>query len=127
MMKHNVPPSNYTLTSVIKACGQRRDLGVRRVVHCHVLVSGYGIDVFVQATLVSFYAKVGDLLVARKVFDEMPDKSVVVWNEMILGYEQNGFAEEAVGLFSEMRSLGVAFDSFTLVSVLSACAQRPLS
>lgn len=78
---------------------------------------------FVQAGLVSFYAKCGQLSVARKVFDGMPERTVVAWNSMISGYEQYGYADEAVGLFCRMRDLGVQFDSATFVSVLSACSQ----
>ncbi|KAH7841709.1 hypothetical protein Vadar_033278 [Vaccinium darrowii] len=94
-----------------------------RAVHCHTLVRGYGLDSFVQAVLVAFYAKCGDLRRARKVFDEMNDRTVVAWNSMISGYEQNGFSEEAIGLFHRMRDSGVEFDLATLVSVLAACAQ----
>ncbi|KAK2976428.1 hypothetical protein RJ640_001821 [Escallonia rubra] len=53
----------------------------------------------------------------------MPERTVVAWNSMISGYEQNGFAEEAIGLFNTMRDFGIEFDSATFVSVLSACSQ----
>ncbi|KAJ0559971.1 putative tetratricopeptide-like helical domain superfamily, DYW domain-containing protein [Helianthus annuus] len=115
--------SNHTLTAVIKACGNLSALGIGKIVHCHVLVGGYELDLFVQAALVSFYAKCGELGVARKVFDEMPQRSLVAWNAMISGYEQNGLAQEAIGLFECMRDLGVEFDLVTMVSVLSACSQ----
>ncbi|CAK9181809.1 unnamed protein product [Ilex paraguariensis] len=123
MLVSNISPSNYVFTAVIKSCAELSVKKLGRAVHCHVLVNGYGSDVFAQAALVSFYAKCGDLIVARRLFDEMPDRTVVAWNSMISGYEQNGLAEEAIGLFSQMRNLGVGFDSATFVSVLSACAQ----
>ncbi|XP_057511980.1 pentatricopeptide repeat-containing protein At2g33760-like [Actinidia eriantha] len=116
-------PSNYIFTAVIKSCAQLSALRIGRIVHCHALVRGYGLDSFVGAALVSFYAKCGDLGIVRKVFDEMPERTVVAWNSIISGYEQNGFAEEAIGLFREMQELGVDFDLATLVSVLSACLQ----
>lgn len=115
--------SSHAFTAVIKACAELPSLKLGRVVHCHVLVCGFGWNKFVQAALVSFYAKCVDLGVAREVFDRMLERTVVAWNSMISGYEQNGFAEEAVKLFYEMHDLGVEFDSTTLVSVLSACAQ----
>lgn len=108
---------------MIKSCGELSASRVGRAVHCHTLVRGYGLDSFVQAALVAFYAKCGDLRRARKVFDEMNDRTVVAWNSMISGYEQNGFSEEAIGLFHWMRDSGVEFDLATLVSVLAACAQ----
>ncbi|KAI3694296.1 hypothetical protein L1987_77260 [Smallanthus sonchifolius] len=115
--------SNHALTAVIKACANRSALGIGKNVHCHVLVCGYGSDLFVQAALVSFYSKCNELGVARKVFDEMPQRTLVAWNSMISGYEQNGLAEEGIRLFSSMRDSGIEFDSVTMVSVLSACSQ----
>ncbi|XP_057498337.1 pentatricopeptide repeat-containing protein At2g33760-like [Actinidia eriantha] len=123
MLVPRLQPSNYIFTAVIKSCAELSALRIGRIVHCHALVRGYGLDSFIEAALVSFYAKCGDLGIARKVFDEIPERTVVAWNSMIAGYEQNGFAEEAIGLFRQMRELGVGFDLATLVSVLSACSQ----
>lgn len=122
MLARSIFPTNYTYTSVIKACTQLQDPKSGKVVHCHVLTNGFRLDEYVQAALVSFYAKIGEVRLARNVFDEMPQRSIVAWNSMISGYEQNGFAEEAIMLFCEMRELCFQCDSATLVSVLSACA-----
>ncbi|XP_057949793.1 pentatricopeptide repeat-containing protein At2g33760 [Malania oleifera] len=123
MVLAGISKSNYTFTSVIKACADSTALRCGRAIHTHVLASGYGLDSFVQAALVTFYAKSDDLVSARKVFDRMPKRTVVAWNSMISGYEQNGFAREAVGLFKGMQKLGAEPDSATFVSVLSACSQ----
>ncbi|XP_011043375.1 PREDICTED: pentatricopeptide repeat-containing protein At2g33760-like [Populus euphratica] len=122
MLLCNVSPSNYTFTSVIKSCADLSALKHGRVVHGHVLVHGFGLDVYVQAALVALYGKCGDLINARKVFDKIRERSIVAWNSMISGYEQNGFAKEAIGLFDRMKETGVEPDSATFVSVLSACA-----
>ncbi|KAI4371064.1 hypothetical protein MLD38_019338 [Melastoma candidum] len=124
MLLSNVHPSSYTFTSVIKACGNSSDSKVGRVVHGQVLTNGYGLDPYVQASLVSFYGKIGEVKFARKLFDGMPDKSVVAWNSMICGYEQNGRAKEAIDVFLMMREArDVNPDSTTFVGVLSACAE----
>ncbi|KAK6932568.1 Pentatricopeptide repeat [Dillenia turbinata] len=123
MLLSNIPPSNYTFSSVIKACANLVDFRLGRIVHSHVLVCGYGLDLYVHAALVSFYAKCGDLDMARKVFDIVPERSIIAWNAMISGYEQMGFATKAIGLFDLMRESGVKPDSATFVSVLSACSQ----
>lgn len=123
MVHCNVDCSNHALTAVIKACASLSNLGTGKNVHCHVVVCGYELDLFVQAALVSFYAKCNELRVARNVFDKMPERTLVAWNSMISGYEQNGLAEEAIGLFYCMRDSGVEFDLVTMASVLSACSQ----
>ncbi|RYR65643.1 hypothetical protein Ahy_A03g011571 [Arachis hypogaea] len=123
MLLSHVLPSTYTFTSVVKACADLSALRLGRVVHSHVLACGYGSDSFVQAAIVAFYSKCGALGVARRVFDEMPQRSVVAWNSMISGYEQNGAANEALVMFRKMRECGVDPDSATFVGVLSACSQ----
>lgn len=122
-MLANISPSNYTFSAVVKSSTSLLNFNVGKTVHCHVLICGYGLDSYVQAALLSFYAKSGHLGIARKVFDKMPEKTVVAWNSMISGYEQNGFGKEAIGLFHLMQDSGVKPDSTTFVSLLSACAQ----
>ena len=61
-----------------------------------------GSNSFVQAALVAFYSKSSNLGVVRLVFDKMPQRSLVAWNSMISGYEQNGLAKEAITLFNQM-------------------------
>lgn len=118
-----IPPSNYTFTSVVKACADVSALRLGKCVHSLALVNGFGLDSFVQASLVSLYAKCGQLRNARKVFDKMPQRNVIAWNAMISGCEQNGSAKEGVELFHLMVESGVEPDSASFVSVLSACAQ----
>ncbi|CAN1189462.1 Pentatricopeptide repeat-containing protein At2g33760 [Linum perenne] len=123
MLLCNIPPSNYTFTSVIKSCTSLSSSNNGRIVHGHVLVHGYGIDVYVQSALVAFYCKVGKMSDAAKVFEKMPERGVVAWNSLISGYEQLGLAKEAIELFGKMRNAGIAPDTTTCVVVLAACAQ----
>ena len=76
-----------------------------------------------QTALVVLYSKCGQLPVARKLFDAIRDRSVVAWNAMISGYEQNGLAERAIEVYKEMQMAGEAPDSATFVATLSACAK----
>ena len=69
------------------------------------------------------YASCGEVGVARRVFDGMPEKGVVTWNAMFAGYFKSGDWEEVVKLFRGMLDLGVGFDEVTLISVLTACGR----
>ena len=71
--------------------------------HSAIIKSGYNHDTFLQTGLVDFYAKVGDLKYARKVFDEMSQKDIVSCNVMISVLGKNGFVEDARGLFEWRR------------------------
>ncbi|KAL1200858.1 Pentatricopeptide repeat-containing protein [Cardamine amara subsp. amara] len=65
-------------------------LRIGKRVHCHAVVSGFGLDTYVQAAFVMFYSKCGDMGAARQVFDRMPEKSIVAWNSLVSGFEKMG-------------------------------------
>lgn len=61
---------------------------------------------------------------ARKVFDGMPERSMVSWNTMIGSLAKSGDEREALGLFSRMHRESRRFSEFTVSSVLCACAGK---
>ncbi|KAM7474247.1 hypothetical protein LguiB_021490 [Lonicera macranthoides] len=54
----------------------------------------------------------------------MPEKKAVLWNAMLSGYAQNGFAEEAVELFNEMMNASVQTDKTFWAAVISSCSSH---
>ncbi|OVA13928.1 Pentatricopeptide repeat [Macleaya cordata] len=59
-------------------------------------------DVFVWTTMVSVYVRNGDLMSARKLFDEMPERNIASWNTLMSGYAKLGKVESAAKLFDQM-------------------------
>uniref|UniRef100_A0A0D9XXH5 DYW domain-containing protein n=1 Tax=Leersia perrieri TaxID=77586 RepID=A0A0D9XXH5_9ORYZ len=118
-----LPFSSFAFTAVAKACADLSALRAGMAVHAHSVLLGFGSDRFVQTAMVVMYSKCGQLPVARKMFDGIRERSVVAWNAMISGYEQNGLAERAIEVYREMQVARVVPDSATFVATLSACAQ----
>lgn len=114
-------PDNYTYPIVIKACTDLNLCKLGIVVHGRTLVTGYDMDSFVQNCLIAMYMNFGEVNAARKVFDEMWERSVVSWNTMISGYFKNGYAKQALAVFDWMVNSGVEPDCASVVSVLPAC------
>ncbi|XP_027349168.1 pentatricopeptide repeat-containing protein At3g12770 [Abrus precatorius] len=115
-----VHPDGFTFPYILKACTELLDFGLSCLVHGQIIRYGFGSDVFVQNGLVALYAKCGHIGVARVVFDELYDRTVVSWTSIISGYAQNGEAMEALRLFKQMRNTDVKPDWIALVSVLRA-------
>lgn len=113
--------ADVVLSLALKACVRSADFRYGRRLHCDVVKAG-GADGFVMNSLVDMYAKSEDLENARKVFDRVPERNVVSWTSMLSGSIQNGFAEEGLVLFNEMRKDNVHPSEYTMVSVLAACA-----
>lgn len=104
---------------MIKGCARLNALHEGKQVHGLALKIGFGSDKFVQSSLVSMYAKWGDMGVARQVFDRMTDQDLVAWNSLIDGYARNGDVEVALKLFDEMPSR----DSFTWTALVDGLSK----
>ncbi|GAV65004.1 PPR domain-containing protein/PPR_2 domain-containing protein [Cephalotus follicularis] len=118
-------PDNFTVTCVLKAVsGVLCDCRLAKEVHGYVLRCGFDADMFVVNGLVKCYSTCDDIVMARRVFDKMPERDIVSWNSMIAGYSQGGFYEECKGFYREMVSCSrLRPDGVTVVSVLQACGQ----
>ncbi|CAK9160715.1 unnamed protein product [Ilex paraguariensis] len=116
-------PDDYTYPSVLKACSglNRVDRGV--MIHSHVVKSGFLSDVVVGSSIVGMYAKCNKFRSATQLFDEMPERDVACWNNVISCYYQSGQCEKALELFEKMNGDGFEPDSVTFTTVISACAR----
>ncbi|CAN8325201.1 unnamed protein product [Cochlearia groenlandica] len=73
--------------------------------------------------MISGYAALGLLNEAKEMFDSTPVRDVVTWNAMVSAYAHVGCFKEVLDVFNEMLGSSTGEpDGFTLVNVLSACA-----
>ncbi|KAJ0700824.1 putative tetratricopeptide-like helical domain superfamily [Helianthus annuus] len=79
-------------------------------------------DVISWTAMLSGFLNIGKLDLARELFDEMPVRDSVSWTAMIDGYVKQNRFKEALMLFKNMQDAKVEPDEFTMVSVLTACA-----
>ncbi|KAL5727413.1 hypothetical protein ACHQM5_000616 [Ranunculus cassubicifolius] len=109
-------PNWVTVLVLIPACDQS--------VHALVMKSGFDSAAEIQAAVLNMYVKVGDVVKAYNLFDQMLEKNLVAWTVMVSGYSQNGYGNEALWLFSQMLdTTDLKVDVLLAVSVLQACAQ----
>ncbi|KAK1385979.1 pentatricopeptide repeat-containing protein [Heracleum sosnowskyi] len=118
-----VDPDTHTYPFLLKAIGKLMDVRECEKVHCVVVRNGYEKLVFVQNALVHVYGACGYAESAYKVFEEMPERNLVTWNSVINGFAVNSRPNETLTLFREMGVEGVEPDGFTMVSLLTACAE----
>ncbi|KAH0450082.1 hypothetical protein IEQ34_020774 [Dendrobium chrysotoxum] len=117
-----VGPLVYSLTYLLKSCGDRSDLKRGKEVHSQLISNGFGSNIQAMTSVVNMYCKCRLVEDARKMFDRMPEKDLVSWNALLAGYAQNGLAKEALELVVRMQECGQRPDSITIVSALPACA-----
>ncbi|XP_052187663.1 pentatricopeptide repeat-containing protein At2g13600-like [Diospyros lotus] len=73
--------------------------------------------------LITEHGKLGQLDIARNLFDEMSQRTVVSWNTMISGYSKWGRLHEALTLVSMMHCNSVRLNETTFSTVLSVCSR----
>ncbi|KAF5181863.1 Pentatricopeptide repeat-containing protein [Thalictrum thalictroides] len=66
------------------------------------------VDIVSWTSLVTGYSNSRNIDVARKYFDEMPQRNTVSWNAMVAGYARSGQIMKARELFDEMPAKDVA-------------------
>ncbi|XP_022727285.1 pentatricopeptide repeat-containing protein At1g59720, chloroplastic/mitochondrial-like [Durio zibethinus] len=114
-------PDKHTFPFVLKGCAYLFALSEGKQVHAHALKHGFGTDIYVNNSLIHFYASCGCLDLAEKLFVKMSERSLVSWNVLIEGFVQFGKFDNGLNLFREMLNTFDP-DEYTLQSVISACA-----
>ncbi|EXB40433.1 hypothetical protein L484_013736 [Morus notabilis] len=113
-----------TLTSILRACTGLALLELGRQVHVHVLK--FDQDLILNNALLDMYCKCGSFEDANIVFTKMVEKDVISWSTMIAGLAQNGFSQEALKLFENMKVSGSKPNNITILGVLFACSHAGL-
>ncbi|WJX89555.1 hypothetical protein P8452_71542 [Trifolium repens] len=98
MLTNCVQPNAFTFSSLLNGT----TLQTTKSIHCHVVKFCLGSDTYVATGLVDGYARGGDFVSAEKLFDEMPEKSLVSFTTMLTCYAKHGKLREAQMLFNEM-------------------------
>lgn len=93
-----------------------------KTIHTHVLKLGFDGYHVVQTALVDSYSKCSELAIARHLFDEMSERTVVSWTAMISGYAKVGLVGESMLLFEEMPER----DAPSWNAVIAGCTQNGL-
>ncbi|KAE9614659.1 putative tetratricopeptide-like helical domain, DYW domain-containing protein [Lupinus albus] len=92
--------------------------------HLLIYKTGFINDVFLCNTLINIYIRIGNLVSAHNLFDQMPQKNPVSWACLISGYTQNGMPDEACNLFKGLVCAGLFPTHYAIGSALRACQDR---
>ncbi|KAF6164365.1 hypothetical protein GIB67_037522 [Kingdonia uniflora] len=126
MKREGFPPNQSTFPCVFTAAANIANLGMGKTFHASALKVLENFDVYVGNSLISFYAKCGNMEDGLTVFERLWERNIVSWNAIICGYAQNGRAKEALYYFERMQDSGLKPNSVTLLSVLLACTHTGL-
>ncbi|XP_072978380.1 pentatricopeptide repeat-containing protein At1g06140, mitochondrial-like [Typha angustifolia] len=117
----NLTPDDVTMLALISACQNIGSLDLGDRIFSYIQRSGLERNTVLCNSVIDMYAKFGCIDKARHIFNEMPERDVVSWTSIIVGYANNGEGRKALDLFHQMRAIGIKPNHITFVGVLSAC------
>ncbi|KAL4560476.1 hypothetical protein LXL04_032628 [Taraxacum kok-saghyz] len=117
-----VKPNEFTFSTNFKACGFIRVPENGMQIHGWCCKTGFEWFPVVGNSMIDMYSKCGRIDAASKVFDKVPERSLITWNAMIAGYAVGHNGDKSLDLFKKMQIQGKLPDEFTFTSTLKACA-----
>jgi pentatricopeptide repeat protein len=121
MQLGGVKPDSVSLLNLVPAVSSLADIDSCRPIHGYVVRRDFRSAV--SNGLIDMYSKCGDVIAARRVFDQMWGRDDVSWKTMMAGYVFNGFFLEVLKLFDRMKVEILKIDKLSAVSVLLASAE----
>ncbi|ONK68240.1 uncharacterized protein A4U43_C05F9150 [Asparagus officinalis] len=118
----NVGPNRITFSTMLILSSARCSPAFGRQVHCQIIKYGFQSHMFVGSPLVDMYSKASLIDDAKKVFDGIEEKNVVVHNTMLTGFLRCGMVEDSRRLFEEMRER----DSISWTTMVTGLTQNGL-
>ncbi|KAI9089007.1 hypothetical protein K1719_029286 [Acacia pycnantha] len=103
MLSQSIQPNAFTFSSVLRGCS----LKSCRALHSQVIKFSFDSDLYVTTGLLDAYARGGDVMCAKQLFDVMPEKSLVSLTAMLTCFAKHGQIQEARLLFEEMEEKDV--------------------
>ena len=96
-------PNLVTILAVLPACANLIAVNKVKEIHAYLLHQGLDSQVAILNSLIDTYAKSGNIVYPRRVFDQMKSKDVISWNSLMAGYVLHGCSDEAIDVFDQMR------------------------
>ncbi|KAK6935429.1 Pentatricopeptide repeat [Dillenia turbinata] len=112
-----------SVTHLLKFCAKERNAVLGACVHSKIVKGALGANVVFANSMLDVYAKAGKLEEASKLFEQMPERTIVSWTIMLSLYCKTHEPDKAIWLFQEMVKI-VQPNEFALAILLQVCIQK---
>ncbi|XP_056173832.1 pentatricopeptide repeat-containing protein At1g71460, chloroplastic-like isoform X2 [Syzygium oleosum] len=118
--------NEFTVINLLSQIIDVKFFNLGKQIHALSFKRGHMQLVSVGNALISLYGKVGQIVDAMLVFDEMRLPDPISWNSLIAAYSENHLLCQCLEAFSKMRSRWVLPNSYALASILEVVAHSNL-
>ncbi|XP_022769076.1 pentatricopeptide repeat-containing protein At1g19720 [Durio zibethinus] len=120
MQSCSISPNSVTILSILPGCANLIAAKKVKEIHGCVLRRNLEFVLSISNSLIDTYAKSGNILYSRIIFDGMSTQDIISWNSIIGGYVLHGCSDAALDLFNQMRKLGLKHNRGTFLSIILA-------
>ncbi|KAI3510064.1 hypothetical protein L1887_25591 [Cichorium endivia] len=114
--------SGFVMASLLTGCTTSSFMLTQGFqIHGLILKNGLLYNVYAGTALLNFYTSYGFHSSAQSLFDKMPEKNVVSWTSMMVGYSDIGNPMEVINLYNKMRYEDVKCNQNTFTTVITSC------
>jgi len=126
MVEAGFEPDHTTFVVMLSAAAELGNLALGKWAHGQVVARKLDMTLQLGTAAVNMYAKCGAVSYASRLFGRMTAKNVWTWSAIIVGFSQNGMAQEALELFYKMKDASVMPNYVTFLGLLCACSHAGL-
>lgn len=121
MIRHQVRPDQFTLSTCLFACATIASSKHGRQIHAFLVLNNIKPNTIIVCAIVNMYSKCGSLETTRRVFNFIRNKQdVVLWNMMILALAHYGYGIEEIMMLYNILKIGVKLNKGTFGGILNA-------
>ncbi|XP_031248096.1 pentatricopeptide repeat-containing protein At5g55740, chloroplastic [Pistacia vera] len=107
-----------TLASILAAAADTRCIKLGKEAHCYCIRNNLDCDVVVASSILDMYAKCKRIDDARRIFNSISHKDIVMWNTILAAYADLGLSGETLRLFYQMQLEGISPNVISWNSVI---------
>ncbi|XVE60707.1 hypothetical protein DITRI_Ditri05aG0149700 [Diplodiscus trichospermus] len=108
----------YTFSNVLKSFAGASAFRQGLKAHALLIKNGFINSSMLRTGLIDMYFKCGKIKLACRVFEEIPERDIVLWGAMIAGFAHNRMQREALDYVRWMISEGTYPNSVVLSTIL---------
>ncbi|KAF8020132.1 hypothetical protein BT93_G0742 [Corymbia citriodora subsp. variegata] len=121
-MKMEDEPDSITHVMLLSLSTQFADIYLGEEVHCHIVKSGFTMDLRVCNALIDMYAKCSKLEDSLRIFGLMNVHDIVTWNTIISACIHHQDCYLGFQMINAMRNEGLVPDEASLLGILPVCS-----
>lgn len=126
MVSQGITENSSTFSSVLSICNNAGFYRNGFEIHGRVIVLGLDMSIYIVSALVDLYMKVGLVEFALKLFYDLPERNLALWNVVLRGICDLGWSKELLRFYSDMKLADVEPNGLSFCYLLRGCVSGRL-